>query len=71
MTRLSRRLQFPLFPLLLLGCLFFPGCSGGSGSPAPQQISPPQIAPVKITVQLVQQGYLKASNTDTGDQVWI
>jgi len=65
MTRLSRRPLFKL-PMVLLG-LFLAACGGGdgdAGSPGSPEFSG---SPQEIVAQLVQQGYLKASNTDAED----
>ena len=70
MTGLFRRPLFHMLPILLLAGLILGACGGGggdtpvAGTPSPnQQPSPSQ----QIVTQLVQQGYLKASNTNAGD----
>jgi hypothetical protein len=72
MTRLSRRPLSSTFSLLLLAGLFLGACSGGGDggtASTPPGSSPPSGPPPPPPVlQLVQQGYLKASNTNTNDQ---
>src|SRR6476661_470245 len=70
MTRLFRRLLSAKLPLVLLAGLFLGACgsSGGDGTgpSTPSNGSPPPPPPPVL--QLVQQGYLKASNTNANDQ---
>jgi len=51
--------------MLLLACLFLGACGGG-GDDTPLTTTPASTQ--KIVAQLVQQGYLKASNTNADDQ---
>ena len=57
---------FTMLRMLLLAGLFLGGCGGGNGDPAK---SDPQLAasPQPIVNQLIQQGYIKASNTNADD----
>src|SRR5690242_10298121 len=60
---LSRRTALSMFPMFLVAGLFLSACSsGGDGA---SSSSPGSAAP--IVTQLVQQGYLKASNTNADD----
>ena len=71
MSQLLRTPVSPMHSLLFLSVLFLSSCSSGgdgatgtppsSGSPPPAAGGPPPIA------QLIQQAYLKASNTDAND----
>ncbi len=79
MTRLSRRPLSSTLSLLLLAGLFLSACSGGgdgSASTPPESTSPgstppstppPPPPPPPPVAQLIQQGYLKASNTGAND----
>jgi FG-GAP repeat protein len=64
MTRVSRRGSFPTRPMLLLASLFLGACGGG-GDNTPLTTTPASTQ--QIVTQLVQQGYLKASNTNADD----
>src|SRR6478736_10195155 len=65
MTELSRRTAFAMLPLLLLAGFFLSACaSGGDGANGSTSSSG---SPGPIVAQLVQQGYLKASNTNADD----
>src|SRR5262245_6223338 len=74
MIRLSRRLLSSTLPLLLLSGLFLGACSsggdggGGTSSSPPPSSTPPPPPPPPPVLQLVQQGYLKASNTNANDE---
>src|SRR5690349_9185924 len=73
MTRLSRWPLSLTLPLLLLAALFLGACSSGGDGTAPSAPSsgstpPPPPPPPPPVLQLVQQGYLKASNTNANDQ---
>ncbi len=67
---LSRRAPFTILPMLLLAGLCLGACGGGggdtsaAGTPSPNQ----QTTNQQIVAQLVQQGYLKASNTNADDR---
>ena len=81
MTRLSRRPLSSTLSLLLLAGLFLSACSGGgdgSASTPPESTSPgstppstppPPPPPPPPVAQLIQQGYLKASNTGANDNL--
>jgi hypothetical protein len=73
MTRLSRRPLASTLPLLLLASLFLNACSsgGGDGSAGTPPGSPPPSGPTPPppVAGLVQQGYLKASNTGANDNL--
>ena len=79
MTRSSKRPLSSKLSLLLLAGLFLGACSGGgdggsaSTPPAstPPTGSPPPPPPPPPVAQLLQQGYLKASNTDAEDHLGI
>ena len=60
MTGLFRRTLFHMLPMLLLAGLFLGACGGGGDAPLAG-------SPQQIVAQLVQQGYLKASNTNADD----
>ena len=65
MTELSRRARFTILPMFLLAGLFLSACgSGGDGANGNTSSSG---SPGSIVAQLVQQGYLKASNTNADD----
>ena len=72
MTRLFRRPLSLTLPLLLLAGLFLSACgsSGGGGGnvSTPSAGPPPPPPPPPPVLQLVQQSYLKASNTNANDQ---
>ena len=75
MTRLSRRPLSSGLSLLLLAGLFLGACSNGDGGSAsappgsaPPGSTPPPSSPPPAVTELIQQGYLKASNTDANDQ---
>jgi hypothetical protein len=74
MTELSGRARFTILPMLLLAGLFLGACgsSGGGNGSTPAASPPPSIpppsTPPQVVAQLVQQGYLKASNTNGNDQ---
>lgn len=61
MTRLARRPSFPMLPMLLLAGMAVSACGGGDGD------APSAVTPQQVVSQLVQQGYLKASNTNADD----
>ena len=71
MTTLLQRPSLPMLPMLLLAGLFLGACGGGggdtpvAGTPSPNQ----QTTNQQIVAQLVQQGYLKASNTNADDRL--
>ena len=80
MMESSKRSLFTMLPLLLLASLFLGACSGGGGdassagtppaaSPPPSTppSTPPPSTPPQVVAQLVQQGYVKASNTNADD----
>src|SRR6476660_2748619 len=69
MTRFFERPQSSTLPLLLLAGLLLGSCSGDGGgassTPPPSNTPPPPPPPV---LQLVQQDYIKASNTGADDR---
>src|SRR5688572_8194193 len=73
MSDVSPRARCMMVPLLVLAGLFLGACSGGGGEDTPSGGSPPAPAgsppppPPPIVKHLVQQGYLKASNTNVDD----
>ena len=64
MTSVSRWGSFPTLLMLLLASLFLGACGGG-GDNTPLTTTPASTQ--QIVAQLVQQGYLKASNTNADD----
>ena len=65
MTELSRRTAFTMLPMFLVAGFFLSACgSGGDGANGSTSSSG---SPAPIVAQLVQQGYLKASNTNADD----
>ena len=64
MTRVPRGRSLPTRPMLLLASLFLGACGGG-GDNTPLTTTPASTQ--QIVAQLVQQGYLKASNTNADD----
>ena len=73
--QLSNRPLSATLSLLMLAGLFLSACSSGGGGTAPSAPSapsagspPPPPPPPPPVLQLVQQGYLKASNTNANDQ---
>src|SRR5262249_16064619 len=83
MMRLPRRPLSSTFSLLLLAGMFLSACSGGCdgggattsappvstppSSKPPSSTPPPTTTPPPTVGQLIQQGYLKASNTGAED----
>ena len=72
MTRSTSRSLSSTLSLLLLAGLFLSACSSGGGDGAgtsgtPSSGSPPPPPPPPPVAQLIQQGYLKASNTNAED----
>src|SRR6476659_8431316 len=65
MTELSRRTAFAMLPLLLLAGFFLSACGGGGDGANGSTSS--SGSPGSIVAQLVQQGYLKAANTNADD----
>jgi hypothetical protein len=65
MIELSRRTAVTMLPMFLVAVLFVSACSsGGDGATSSTSSSG---SPAPIVAQLVQQGYLKASNTNADD----
>ena len=62
---LSRRTALTMLPMFLLAGLFLGAC--GSGGDGASSSTPSAGSPAPIVAQLVQQGYLKASNTNADD----
>ncbi|HEY7129359.1 MAG TPA: hypothetical protein VH332_06780, partial [Nitrospira sp.] len=62
---MSQRTAFTMLSMFLVAVLFVSACSsGGDGATGSSQSSG---SPAPIVAQLVQQGYLKASNTNADD----
>jgi predicted porin len=70
MTRFFERPQSSTLPILLLAGLFLGSCSsGGDGGGGASSTPPPSTStPPPPVTQLVQQSYIKASNTGADDQ---
>ena len=66
MRSLSRQ-PFTLLPIVLFAGLLLGACSGGDGGTPAVGDTPAAGSPQQIVTQLIQQGYLKASNTDADD----
>src|SRR6478735_3361004 len=65
MIKLSRRTAVTMFPMFLVTGLFLSACSSGGDGASGNTSSSGSPAP--IVAQLVQQGYLKPSNTNADD----
>src|SRR6478735_1625452 len=65
MTELSRRAPFTILPMFLLAGFFLSACGGGGDGANGSTSS--SGSPGSIVAQLVQQGYLKAANTNADD----
>src|SRR6476469_8678661 len=65
MIKLSRRTAVTMLPMFLVGGLFLSACSSGGDGASGNTSSSGSPAP--IVAQLVQQGYLKASNATADD----
>jgi FG-GAP repeat len=68
MTRFFERPQSSTLPLLLLAGLLLGSCSSGGDGGGTSSTPPPGSTPPPPVTQLVQQSYLKASNTGADDQ---
>src|SRR5689334_9698038 len=68
MTRFFERPQSSTLPILLLAGLFLGSCSSGGDGGASSTPPPSTSTPPPPVTQLVQQSYIKASNTGADDQ---